>query len=335
MPKIESVYKTILKDSEIVLFRLWNNMGGYVEVLNYGATLVSLCVPDKKGGLNNLILSYNKVEDYFSDQFYLGSTVGRFANRIANAEFMLDDKKYLLDKNDGNNSNHGGFAGFNTKVFDYKMEEDKLVLSCVSKSGEGGFPGNLKLTVSYSYLNDNSLKIEYKAVADERTIFNPTNHAYFNLGDKKSDILNHKLKIYADTHLEINSEFIPTGNILPVADSAFDFRDLSTIASLMPLKKEVLPGYNTYFISNSDEELKLLAVLKTEEHAISVCSTMPGIQIYTGDYLSDKFEPFSGIALEAQFYPDAPNHVDFKGCVLNPGEEVKHSIIYATNTPNP
>ncbi len=334
--KSNSVTKKLVSNKdgkEIFVFSIRNSAGAYVEICNYGATLVSFIVPDKTGEFKNIILSYENTEDYFTDNSYIGSTIGRFANRISKAQFTLAGNTYTLDKNDGNNSNHGGFNGFNSKIFEHKTDENKLVLSCESPNEESGFPGNLSFEVTYSFSDDNTLQIEYKAVSDKETIFNPTCHAYFNLSGKKVSILNHELKIFADNYLETDNDFIPTGNILPVKDSAFDFRDYRRISGQMPFKKEILKGYNTYFISNSDEELKQLATLKdaSSEYILNLYSTMPGIQIYTGDYLSGKHQPFTGIALEAQFYPDAPNHPDFKNCILKPNVEIKHKIIFKVN----
>lgn len=329
----EILYKVVekLNEHDILLFRIRNKYGAYVEISNYGATLVSLVVPDKYGMMQNIILSYNNITDYFTDTFYLGSTIGRFANRIANAQFTLNKKTYLLDKNDGNHSNHGGFKGFNSKIFDYEVYENKLMLKYKSKDGEGGFPGNMDFSVNYSLSDDHKLHIEFRAVSDKESIFNPTNHAYFNLSEKDQNIGNHELKVFAENYLETDNEFIPTGNILKIAGSAFDFRDYRTINQMMPLKKEIIQGYNTYFISDSDEDIKLLASIKHKksERTVDVYSTMPGVQIYTGDYLSGKQKPFSGICLEAQFYPDGPNHHNFETCVLIPGKEVSHSIIIA------
>jgi len=316
------------KGKEIILLKLQNATGSYVEVCNYGASIVSIVLPDRQGKMENIILRYHRIEDYLSDKFYLGSTVGRFANRIAQAQFQLNGKSHHLDKNDGNHSNHGGFSGFHSRRFDYQEEDGKIIFSYMSCDGEGGFPGNLHFKVIYSFSDNNELSIEYQAISDQETLFNPTNHAYFNLSAGKTSILNHELKIYADRYLEMNDEFIPTGKILPIAESAFDFRDYRSFAELMPFKKEILPGYNTYFISNSDEELKRLASLRESAsgRCLEIYATTPGFQLYTGDYLSEPFYPFAGLALEAQSYPDSPNHIHFPSCVLYP-EKAARSMV--------
>lgn len=314
----------------IKVFRLQNTSGAYIEVSNYGATLVSVVVPDKKGRLDNIILSYNKIDDYLIDKYYLGSTVGRVANRISKAQFELDGVVCHLDKNDGDNSNHGGERGFSKQFFETKEDNNRIILTYLSKDGEGGFPGNLNLTVTYSFSEDNELTIEYAAASDKRTVFNPTNHAYFNLTGGKVDILGHELKVYADNYLESDDQFLPTGRILPIINTGFNFGNYERFMQMMLQKDELIPGYNTYFISNSDEKIKLLASLRDEQSGrqVDVCSDMHGIQIYTGDYLSYPFKAYWGVAMEAQIYPDAPNHPHFPSCVIEADQEQKYLIQY-------
>lgn len=314
----------------IETFRLENESGAYIEVCNYGASLVSVVVPDKYGKLENVILSYKNIGDYLNDSFYLGSTVGRVANRITNAQFALDGIVYNLDKNDGANSNHGGFKGFNRQFFEIKREDNQIICSYLSKDGEGGFTGNLKLTVTYLFSEKNDLSIEYRAVCDKKTLFNPTGHAYFNLTSGKVDVLGHELKVYADSYLESDNQFLPTGNILPLKETAFDFSDYFDFMQKMLTKNEEIPGYNTYFISDSAENLKLLASLREETSGrqVDIYSDMPGIMVYTGDYLSEPFKPYLGVALEPQIYPDAPNHPNFVSCIIEADEEIVHTVKY-------
>ena len=167
-------------EKDIYLFHLTIGRGVCVEIINYGATIVSIGIP-VNGILKEIVLGYEKIENYFSDTAYLGATIGRFANRISGAVFRMDGKIYQLDKNDGDHCNHGGFEGFNRKVFDWKIEDNKLILFAMSKDGEAGFPGNVILTVSYSLSGDNELIMDYTVTADQKTPVNITNHAYFNL----------------------------------------------------------------------------------------------------------------------------------------------------------
>ncbi|MDR2844149.1 MAG: galactose mutarotase, partial [Candidatus Symbiothrix sp.] len=248
--------------------------------------------------------------------YYLGSTVGRFANRITKAQFTLDGKTYHLDKNDGENSNHGGFSGFHNRMFDYEIKDKSVVFRYESPDGEGGFPGNLRFSVTYTFSDADELEIEYQVISDKDTVFNPTNHAYFNLSGKGGTICDHELKVYADNYVVTNATFLPTGEIRPVSDAAFDFCNLK--------------GYNSYFISHSNHRVKHLATLSeaTSGRRLEVYSILPGIQVYTGDYLSQPFLPCAGIALEAQGYPDAPNHKHFLPCVLEAGKEATFCMQY-------
>jgi aldose 1-epimerase len=315
--KIKNIYLCFM-NKELKLFRLTNTAGACVELLNLGATLVSWYVPDKEGKLENIILTYPKLEDYRTNPYYLGSTVGRFANRITKAQFTLEGKTYHLDKNDGENCNHGGLNGFHNRIFDYKVQKHQVIFTYESPDGEGGFPGNLRLTVTYTFSDNNELSIEYKVLSDKDTVFNPTNHAYFNLSGKGGTICNHELKVYANDYLVTDAAWLPTGEIRPI-----ECRDgACPVSTAIDFTK--LQGFNTYFIGNSEH----LATLSCGDRHLDVYSSMPGIQVYTGDYLDEPFVPCAGIALEAQGYPDAVNHPDFPECLIEAGKEMKYKIQY-------
>jgi aldose 1-epimerase len=327
-------YKKIsqINDRDILLFRITNSAGAYIELLNYGATLVSVVVPDKNNRFGNVILSFRNIEDYFSNSFYLGSTIGRFANRISNARFCLNGEDFHIDKNDGNHSLHGGDGGFSKKIFDFNVNQESVTFYGESFSGESGFPGNIQFSVTYLFSDNNELLIEYKAASDRNTPLSMTNHAYFNLFSDSEDICAHELKVFADEFLEMNDEFLPTGNILPLANSAFDFTEYRKIGHMISLKKEKIKGYNTYFISRdqNNRELKILASVKEPRtgRKLDVYSTMPGIMFYTGDYLSGKLLPFGGLCIEAQFYPDFVNHLHFHSSMISPGKSFDEKIKY-------
>ncbi len=338
MTKISIQNSTLLDGKEVFLFRLTNSCGAYIEITNYGATLVSTVIPDCQGKLENRILGYKNLEAYFTDKYYIGATIGRVANRVSNAEFTIDDITYYLDKNDGENSNHGGFSGLNKKIFCYEILDDKVIFSTVSPDGEGGFPGNLEISVSYSFTDDNEVIIDYEASSDKLTPVSLTNHSYFNLSGKRSDATNHFLKVFAEEYLEFDENFLPTGEILALEGSeAFDFRKFQQISNKMPLKNEPnIKGYNTYFIANdnSTSNLKCVAELKEETSRIllEIKTTMPGVQFYTGDYLDDEFLPFEGVALEAQYFTDFVNRKNFLGSFIGKGEIWKEQIIYHFKT---
>jgi len=316
MNKINKLHTIRVNNKEIVLFRINSACGAYIELTNLGASVVSIVVPDKKGKLNNVALRHNTLEQYLTDKFYLGATIGRYANRISKGLFSLDGTLYHLDKNDGDNSNHGGFCGFNSKVFDYQVQQDKITFYIESSDGEGGFPGNLQLQVSYSFSTNNELLIEYKCISNKKTPVNFTNHSYFNLSSEDF-IWNHKLKINASEYLESDDDFLPTGNIKNVKNTAFDFSEFRDIEEMSALKKDILKGYNTYFIKKSGE---YIASLKDESsgRTVDIFTSMPGIMIYTGDYLSLPFNPSGGICLEAHYYPDSVNHKNFEANILFP-----------------
>jgi aldose 1-epimerase len=313
------------------LFRIANRSGAYVELLDYGATLVSLVVPDRHGVMENVVLRYPNLHDYLADTCCVGSTVGRFANRIAGAKFSLDGKTFYLDKNDGDNSNHGGFAGFSKKHFDHEARGNSLLFSARSVDGEGGFPGNIELRVAYTFTDSNDLHIAYQLVSDKTTVANITNHAYFNLdGSAQPCLPTHELQVNARLCLEFDERFLPTGKILPVANTAFDFSTFKNVGQMMQRKQERhIQGYNAYFLDTPKTD-ECVATLRSSAsgRALRVHSTMPGLQFYTGDYLCPPFKPFAGFAMEAQFPPDAPNHPHFPSCVVEAGREWRQEICY-------
>ncbi len=332
--KVSIQNSTHLGDREVFLFRLKNSCGAYIEVTNYGATLVSAVIPDHRGELQNRILGYKNPEAYFTDPYYLGTTVGRVANRISNAKFTVGGKTYHLDKNDGKNSNHGGFSGLNKKIFDHEVLEDRVIFSSLSQDGEGGYPGNLDVRVSYSFTDNNEVMIDYEVKSDKLTPVSLTNHTYFNLSGKQSNATDHFLKVFAEERLEFDENFIPTGKVLPLKGSdGFDFRKFRQISNNMLLKNERnIKGFNTYYIAkgNPASGLKQVAELKEESSGIllEVETTMPGVQFYTGDYLGDEFLPFGGVCLEAHYFTDFVNRKSFTGSFIEKGEIWKEQIIY-------
>ncbi len=330
MHKIAAEKAYTAGEKDIYLFHLVNGRGVCVEIMNYGATIVSIGLP-VNGILKKIVLGYEKIEDYFTGTAYLGATIGRFANRISRAAFRMDGKIYHLDKNDGEHCNHGGFGGFHQKIFDFEILDDKLVMSAKSPDGEAGFPGNVCLTVSYSLSEGDELKIDYTVTADCKTPVNMTNHAYFNLSGEK-DILEHHLKIESDSFLESDEQFLPTGRKLRTEENpGFDFRLFSEIGKNALLKNEKMKGYNTYFIAREETgKLKKLGTLRSERSGVSleVHSTMPGIMIYTGDYLSGNHLPFSGISLEAHGFPDSPNRPIFPQSFILPEKVWRETIMY-------
>ena len=333
---VSSKYWGDYEGKQIFLFKIENEQGAYVELTNYGATLVSVFVPDKYNELDNVILSYPTLEGYLNDVCYVGSTIGRFANRIGNAQFMLDDVAYNLEKNDGANSNHGGKSGFHAKGFDYTIgEADSVAFTVFSKDGEGGFPGNLNLTVEYSWSGRNELSIRYIAHADKKTVMNFTNHAYFKLLPKRDDIFSHKLTINASRILDTTKEYIPTGAIIPVGNKGFQG---NIIYDRIAFAGDVVKGLNIYYIFDNDESGNAQCKLKDDSsgRVLEIFTTYPGVQLYTGDFLRSKYlnnrssfhKPFDGLCLECQYYPDSPNHEHFPSTVVDAGQVLDKKIVY-------
>lgn len=329
MVNIVKLENFIAGGQEIALFRISNSSGAYIELTNIGAGIVSAVVPDKKGVLSNVVLRYDKLKDYLSDTFYMGGTIGRVSNRISNACFSMDGIAYHLDKNDGENSNHGGYNGLNGKVFNYQIGNESVTFHTESPDGESGFPGNLKLWVIYSFSDNNDLRIEYRTLSDKKTPVNLTNHTYFNLSGKKNTILGNQLRINAEKYLETDDSFLPTGQILNIRNSAFDFSDYKTIREMLLLKKDNLEGYNAYFVRQQKKDALASVIAPISGRILDVYSTMPGVLFYTGDFLSGQFLPFQGLCLEAQYYPDAMNHPDFVSNILEHGEEKNDIIVYS------
>lgn len=326
---------------EVHLFRLVHESGAYIELTNYGATWVSAVVPDKNGNLSDVILGYDNLSGYLSDTAYMGSTVGRFANRIGNARFTLNGRTYKLDSNDGNNSNHGGFSGFNQKVFDYQIEDNKVVFSLFSPDGDGGFPGNLKLNVSYSFSEDLTVTIQYSAESDQDTYLNLTNHAYFNLHGS-GNILNHSLYIPSTKMLVTDEFFIPTGEFTNVDNTPFDFSKLKLIGrNIFENNPQLInnKGYNhCYVLDNPHFECKHAAVLTEPKtgRQLDVFTTKPALLIYSAGFLDSvaagktgyNYFPYAGFCLETQFFPDSPNQKSFPDCVLRKNESYEQMTEY-------
>jgi len=332
-----------VKGKEVFLYTISHPSGASVQFSNYGATWISALIPDSNGELADVLLGYPGLDGYLSDSNYMGSTVGRVANRIINAGFTLNGCRYDLDKNDGENTNHGGFSGFNSKVFDAEVTGNSVVFSLMSPDGEGGFPGNITLNVTYSFSEDLRVIIQYEAATDKDTYLNLTNHAYFNLAGSGS-ILKHQLQIPSAHILETDECFIPSGKMIPVRDTVFDFTRMRTIDSRMNEQNQQLiwnKGYNHCYPLDKQPGSGMLQPGATlydpkSGRQLQLFTTLPSVLIYTAGFLNSQlpgksgflYKPFEGICLEAQFYPDSPNHSHFPSCLLHPDEVYQHSIEY-------
>lgn len=336
-----SAFADTVNGKTVKLFTLRNKSGMAVEISNYGATLVSIHIPDQKGQDGNVLLGYDDIKGYYNGKSYFGCIVGRYANRIAKGAFELDGKQYQLPQNDGLNSLHGGVNSIDKQVWDARIMNDAIRLTKVIKDGENGYPGNVKLTVVYSLRSDNSLVIDYSASTDKTTVLNISNHAYFNLsGDPSKTILDHEIKINADAFTPVDSTLIPTGEIKKVSGTAFDFLSFKKIGQDIDQPDQQLiygKGYDHNFVLNTrDGKSPVVEVVeKISGRKMEVFTNQPGVQFYTGNFLngSEKgrglsFEHRTGFCLETQQFPDAPNQSNFPSTVLKPGEVWKSQTTY-------
>jgi aldose 1-epimerase len=309
-----------------------------VKVLNYGATVSQIFVPDRAGNFCDVVLGFDSIKSYFDRNPYFGCLVGRYANRIAKAQFVMNNDTFKLFPNTNGNSIHGGAKGFNKKIWDIiSFTDSSLVLSYLSKDGEEGFPGNLKVQVTYIVSSANELIINYSATTDKPTPVNLTNHSYFNLSaGADPTILNHELYINADRFTEVSETLIPTGLMSEVKKGPMDF----TISKRVGQDLEQIPGGydHNYVLNKSVGNLSLAAVLydPLSGRGIEVRTTQPGIQFYSGNFLSTSivgkngtnYQKYSGLCLETQHFPDSPNHPEFPSTILSPGEKFKETTIY-------
>ena len=318
---------------QVDLYTLTNNSGVEVKICTYGGTATSWVVPDKNGNKSSILLGYDSLSGYLAKPPYFGALIGRYGNRIAKGKFVLDGKEYQLATNDGKNHLHGGVKGFDKVVWTATTLSDTLpvlILTYVSKDGEEGYPGNLKVTVQYTLTNDNELVIEYNAETDKATPVNLTQHNYYNLtGDHANTILDHTLKIDADFYTPVDSTLIPTGELKAVKGTAFDFNTATKIGARID---SVKGGYDHNWVLNKkDSSLQLVAVLAdaVSGRKLEVFTTEPGLQFYSGNFLGDAvkasngkpFKQHTGLCLETQHFPDSPNEPKFPSTILLPGQK--------------
>jgi aldose 1-epimerase len=319
-------------------FTLANDHGIEITVLNYGCTITKIMTPDRNGKVENIVLGYDSVEDYLNHGSYFGCIVGRVAGRIAGATFSLDGKTYTLAQNDHGNNLHSGVKSFSHVIWEAKpIKTEKYVgvhFFYRSPDGEEGFPGNVDMNVTYLLTNENELTIRYEGTTDQKTILNVTNHSYFNLsGDLKRDILQHSLKMNCIQYAELNNELLPTGKLIEVDNSPFDFQKERLIQdgviSNHPQNTLVGNGYDHPFVLKDDKEIVLME--KESGRTLTIQTDEIGVVLYTGNMLpSDtwirgtKSRKYLGLCLETQSLPDAIHYPHFPSIVLDKGE-VYHS----------
>ncbi len=326
---------------QVDLFTCVNSHGMVMKIMTYGAIVIELQAPDRDGKLANITLGFDSLEGYFGDHPYFGSTVGRYANRIAKGKFTLDGKQYTLATNNDANHLHGGDVGYNRVVWDAQAVEDDdavgVKFTYVSKDGEEGYPGELQVAVTYVLNNDNEMRVDYEAVTDKATPINLTNHCYWNLaGAGSGTILNHQLMLDSDKYLPVDDTLIPTGKLVDVADTPFDFRKPHRVGARIDQVTGDPPGYDHCFVLRNQDGTMALAARVTEPSSgrvLEIFTTQPGIQFYTGNFLDGSsanggYERNEGFCLETQHYPDSPNQNSFPSVILRPGKTYRQATVH-------
>ena len=327
--------------TEVMLYTLRNRQNLTVKIITYGGIITGLQAPDKEGKTADVVLGFNTLEEYLGEHPYFGAIVGRYANRIAGGRFMLNGTEYKLAINEEKCHLHGGNTGFDKVVWDAEeIKSDKWVgvrMSYLSKDGEEGYPGNLRVTVTYQLNNQSELAVEYEAVTDKPTIINLTNHSYFNLnGEGSGDILGHEIMINAGKYTVVDENLLPTGEIAPVKGLPLDFTAAQVIGARIG---ELKGGYDHNYVLNKEEDdLSLAAWVRApkSKRVMQVFTTQPGMQFYTSNFLDGTLKGKSGkpygkhaaFCLETQHFPDSPNQESFPSTILNPGETYRQKTIF-------
>jgi aldose 1-epimerase len=343
------VYASV--EDDIKLFTIENSRGTKLIVSNYGAAVVSLFIKSKAGKLVDVLLGYEDAQDYVTDEYYMGTVVGRFANRIAGDSVKIGGKVYKLSVREGGYHQHGGDVGFNKKLFDatpFRYQKNNgIIFRYTSPHLEEGFPGEFQLDVIYTLDEDNNWSIEYKGISDRNTLVNLTHHAYFNLSGHASGIIDeHEIKIPAPYFLPVNAMQVPTGELKHVANTPFDFTEFKKIGKDIlknDVQLELGNGYDHSFVLEKKHTLKLKHAAEVKESVsgivMNVFTTEPAVHFYTGNFLkhikgknSFLYNKRSGFCLETQHYPDAPNNPSFPSTLLHAGEQFYSRTVYSFST---
>ncbi len=342
----KQVFGKLADGREVALYTLTNSQGIKVSISTFGAAITSLLIPDRNGKLANVVLGYDSLEGYQQDSCYFGAIVGRYGNRIGKGRFKLDGKEYQLSINDGENHLHGGKNGFNKRLWQAKPIQgdffSAVALTLTSPDGDQGYPGKVKLTVTYKLTEKNELRIIYEGRTDKATILNPTHHSYFNLsGSFTSTILDHLLMMDADFITPVDKGLIPTGKLMNVTGTPMDFRKPTAVGARIGESFEQLAfgkGYDHNWVLNHyDGKVRKVAELydPASGRLMTVYTDQPGLQFYSGNFLDGKakgkgvaFQYRTGLCLETQCFPDSPNQPAFPSATLKPGKVYRQTTIY-------
>jgi aldose 1-epimerase len=333
--------------NSVGVYTLTNSHGLEARITNFGGIVLSLRVPDRNGKLDDVVLGFDSLDPYFTNDPHFGSIIGRYANRIANGKFSLDGAEYTLPKNNGPNTLHGGIKGFDKVLWQAEPSESKdrvaLVLRYTSGNGEEGFPGSLKTKVTYTLTDSDELAIDYEATTDKATPVNLTSHGYFDLaGQGTGDVLAHELLINADRFTPVDKNLIPTGELRPVQGTPLDFTKATAIGARINDNYEQLVlarGYDHNFVINrkgSGLELAARVHEPSTGRVLEIYTTEPGVQFYSANFLDGTLTGKQGrvykqhyaFCLETQHFPDSPNHPSFPSTILRPGQTYTSRTVY-------
>lgn len=338
----KSVYGKMPDGTVIDLYTLKNANGLVAKIITYGAIVTELHVPDRTGQIEDVVLGFDSLEDYLGEHPYFGSTIGRYANRIAKGKFTLEGKDYTLALNNGPNHLHGGIKGFNRVVWNAepvkRSRAAAVRMTYLSPDGEEGYPGNLSVEVVFALTDKNELQIDYTAKTDKATPINLTHHGYFNLATEGT-ILDHVMLIDADFFTPVDDTLIPTGEIQSVKGTPMDFTKPTRIGDRVDQVGKNPTGYDHNYVLNSSGK-KLAFALRVREpktgRIMELYTTEPGLQFYTGNFLDGSikgkdgtvYQKHAGFCVEADHFPDSPNRPNFPSVILQPGKTYKQTTIH-------
>lgn len=322
------------------VYRITNNNGCELDILTYGARIIRLTAPDRSGEKGDVIVGYALPEDYIDKpRAYYGALIGRYGNRIGGSAFMLNGVEYKLQANNGKNSLHGGFDGFDAKTFDAKIEGNKLVLSYTSPDGEGGYPGNLYVECRYAYTDDNEVVIDYYAKSDKDTLCNLTNHAYFNIGNDDT-VLDQELMINASRITPVDDELIPHNDFMDIVGTPFSFKNGELLKTNMFSSEHMIAAFKGFDLNycldrKTAKDIEHFAYVydKASGRRMDCYTDLPGVQLYTSNTMKGTqgkktYEDYCALCLETQCFPNSPNCPDYPSAVLKAGEPYRTTTIY-------
>ena len=341
---IGAIFGVLPDGTKVEIFTLTNRHGIEIRTIPYGAILVSIRVPDRRGSLDDVVIGHDTLDGYLNASRFFGAVVGRYGNRIAKGRFTLDGKEYALALNNGPNHLHGGVKGFDKILWTVaRRDASSITYRRVSPDGEEGYPGRLDASVTYTLTANNELRIDYQATTDKATPINLTQHSYFNLaGDGARDVLDHVVEINADRYTPVDATKIPTGELAPVGNTPFDFRSPQPIGARIGVEHEQLKfggGYDHNFVLNRTGAGLIWAARvyePTTGRTLEVWTTEPGLQFYSGNNLDGSitgkaghvYKTRYGLCLETQHFPDSPNHPNFPSTILRPGQTFRSQTVY-------